>query len=261
MFLTKSEFIFTELLHSDLKMRLFSDRFVLAGESFRLCGTSLLGVRTVASIDVLEDVRGSEDKIGVVMVVKKRTEVYCTPRCHFTMSWEVGLCHDYLVTYLVGSTRMTSFDYHILQSFEVIHVFLHAVEIQEQSGPYFELYGSFCRFRVSWLKKKISQLVKKIKLDDILVRHMFHLMVAFLSYLYSDVSTTSATTLISQLADLRQQYLDNHHLDQLEGTVRSEFTRVLGLFHGFVVGRMRQMNLVLRRYFRSGPKKELVSYI
>ena len=239
-------------------MRLFTERFVLANESFRLCGTSKFVSRSQEKIETFEDVHGAEDKIGLVMLIKKRTEIYCTPRCHFTMSWEVGLCQDYLVKYLIGSNKLTTYDYHVLQSFEVVQTFLHAIEIQEQSGPHFHLYGSFCRYRKTWLKRTITRMQMRINVADAVVKALFEVLVDLMKYLYSDVSRVSATALVTRFEFSKQQYFDGHHIGQPEAARGTGYTRVLGMIHGAVLGRLRQMKLVLRRYYRQGPRQELV---
>ena len=239
-------------------MKLYGLGFCYTDGRFRLCGHMKNQV-TSTCVGVVENVIGQDDKISLARLLKMKIRVYCTPRCHETRSWEVGLVHDYFVRFLVGSTRITSFDYHILQSMEIIQVFFHALEIQEQSGPQLTLYGALCD--ISEKPAAPGKLQKELKsVDNHLLEKLVRLKFKLKEYLCSLETKISATDLIQDLEQIRDMYFDGLHLCLLSrhGLNQKNFLRQLGRLHGLVRRRILKSKLVLRRYYRNGEYFEQV---
>ena len=233
-------------------MRLYSPRLSVLRGDFQLCGSSPCGSTCGRHDFPIESFSSSLDGFGLVRSLKKGEVIYCTPRCHFTRSWEVGLCRDHMIYYLTGSHKLTSRDFHVLQTFEVISSFLHAVEIQVQSGPRFKLYGSFCHFRPKWLKKQIVKL--QIKTINPCVASLMQLLLDLLAYLYAETCTIDVSLLVDRFDTIQDEYFMDLHLDphHAASSQRRSFTRLLGHLHGVVLRRIGDMDLVLRRYCRFG---------
>ena len=244
-------------------MKLYGRGYCHADGRFRLCGRFPGGnLPATMGNGVVTDVDGQEDKISLARLLKIKNRIYCTPRCHKTQSWEVGLVHDYLVRFLVGNVRITSFDFHVMQSMEVIQVFLHALEIQEQSGPQFTLYGALCEIGKSSIKQLRKQ--REIRaIDDPILEVLVRLKYKIKEYIGAKTTELSATDLLLDMEKLRKMYFDGLHLCLLSrhSLGQKNFLQQLGRLHGLVLGRFSKLGLKLRRYYRSGKYFEQVIVI
>ena len=243
-------------------MKLYGRGYCHTDGRFRLCGRfSGNSPSAAAGNGVVTDVVGQEDKISLARLLKIKDRVYCTPRCHKTQSWEVGLVQDYLVRFLVGNVKITSFDYHVMQSMEVIQIFLHALEIQEQSGPQLTLYGALCAIG----KKPFSPLRKQREIraiNDPVLEVLVRLKYKIKEYIGAKTTELSATDLLLDMEKLRRMYFDGLHLCLLSrhGLEQKSFLRQLGRLHGMILGRSAQLGLKIRRYYRAGKYFEQVFY-
>ena len=232
------------------------------GRGLRLCGRAdgLADGTYLAGRAVL-DVYGQDDKIGLVQHQKLESQVYCTPRCHITRSWEVGLYNGYLFYLLVGRNQLTSFDFHVCQTIEIIQVFFHALEIQEQSGPRIFLYGSFCQLKTGRAKNSPA-FMQNSDSETLLSRSLGVLVMDLKNYLHSATTGHSATGLLQSLENLQSDYFRTLHLasSESERMQRRLFLRRLGYLHSLVQRRCAEMNLVIRRYFCETGSHLLVSF-
>ena len=202
----------------------------------------------------------SVDLFGLVGLLKKESQVFCTPRCHVTRNWEVGISQEYTVAYLVGSKYLTSFDFRVLQTMEVIQLFLHALEIQEQSGPRFDFYVSFCRINSGRIYRRCL-LDHGDSLNKPLVALLVRMCRQLYAYLYSLESTISSTQLIEDMNRVREIYFRDYHLNQ-ELKAESEhrcILQLLGRLHGIVKGRTKEMGLKNRAYYLLGKRSVQVN--
>ena len=241
-------------------MRMYGLGYCYTDGKFRLCG-QLSNEDSPDSVGagVVTDVVGQDDKISLARLLKIRDRIYCTPRCHKTQSWEVGLVQDYSVRYLIGSSRITSFDFHVMQSMEIIQLFMHALEIQEQSGPQLTLYGALCNIGVCSIRKRRMQRELRSITDPIL-ELLVRLKYKLKEYLSAKQTSLSATDLIHDMEKLRSLYFDGLHLCLLSrhGLNQKRFLNQLGRLHGMVRSRTKQLGLRLRRYYRAGSYHDQV---
>ena len=197
----------------------------------------------------------SVDLFGLVGILKQQNKVFCTPRCHVTRSWEVGLSQEYMVTYLIGSEYLTSFDFRVLQTMEIIQLFLHALEIQEQSGPRFEFFIPFCRSDGGRKFKRCSYDAGD-NLNNSLIILLNRMCIQLRIYLNSTSSEVSSTQLIADLDMVREIYFRDYHLnfDLKAGSEHRIILRLLGRLHGIVKSRSKEMQLIYRHYYLLGAR-------
>ena len=198
------------------------------------------------------------EKRNLLSLVRLDELVFCTPRCSETKSWEVGLCHNYLACYSVGSLRLTSCDFHVIQIFELIQAFLHVMEIYEQPCLHFQLYG-LRRGRVSRRRRCFDRYSVE---GHSLNTDLFQLVVDYYNYMDLPASPLSCTQLLQRLTDIRSVYLTEYHLNGLRWykSKRLYCTRLLGMLYGAVLRDSKRFGLVSRQYLRFGQLEKVCDH-
>ena len=122
-----------------LEMRLSLSGHFPDDGCFYLLGSSekSMGQRRIY---VFKNQRGAHEyRIGVVQFDLVLSRIYCTPRCHTTGGWEVGICNEYAVGYSPGCAGPTSFDLNVLQIFDQLIIFVRASYIRCFCGSIFSI--------------------------------------------------------------------------------------------------------------------------
>ena len=234
-------------------MRLYSYKYHFFDAVFRPCLLAMLEnplSDEFCSAHPYHCAVDSLEKRNLLSLVCLEELIFCTPRCYETKSWEVGLCNHYLACFRVGNLRLTSSDFHVIQIFELTQAFLHAMEICEQPGLHFQLYG--LRRGKSSRKRRCPDrlLVEGHKLNT----DLFRLVTDYYTYMDLPASSLSCTQLLQRLVEIRSSYLTAYHLNGLQwyNSRRLHCTRLLGLLYGAVVRDSKRFGLVSRQYLRFG---------
>ena len=242
-------------------MRLFTYKYHYFDDIFRPCLLSMLEgpvAEDGCSAHPYHCAVESLEKRNLLSLVKLQHLVFCTPRCSETKGWEVGLSHKYLACYRFGGLRLTSCDFHIMQIFELVQAFFHALEILEQSGYSFQLYG----LRRGFSSRKRRCLPRLHVPGHSLNSMLFQLVSQYYAYMDLPDSPLSCTQLIDQLCNIRRTYLSGPHLDELHniGIRRVYCTRLLGLLYGSVLRDSKLLGLVSRQYLSFGRLEKVVLF-
>ena len=240
------------------RMRLYTYRYHYFDDTFRPCLLSMLETVVAdesCSAHPYHCAVESLEKRNLLSLVQLQDFVFCTPRCSETRSWEVGLYHNYLACYRIGGLRLTSCDFHVMQIFDLVQAFLHAMEILEQSNFSFQLYG---------LRRGFSSRLRRCSPRLLVAEHplnsqLYQLVSQYYTYMDLPDSPLSCTHLLDQLCIIRKSYLSGQHLDGLRdfGSKRIYCTRLLGLLYGSVLRDSKKLGLVSRQYLRFGQLEKV----
>ena len=240
-------------------MRLYTFKYHYFDGVFRSCLLSMLDscfVGDSCSAHPYHCAVESLEKKNLLSFIRLQVHIFCTPRCSETKSWEVGLYQNYLACYRIGNLRLTSCDFHVIQIFDLVQAFLHAMEILEQSNFTFQLYG--LRRRASSRARHCSR--QLLVEEHLLNSQLYQLLVQYYTYMDSPDSTLSCTQLLERLCNARRDYLSGYHLDGLRLMDSKQFhcTRLIGLLYGSVLRDSKRMGLVSRQYLRFGQLDKVV---
>ena len=191
-----------------------------------------------------------ELKIGIVQLQLKQYEIFCTPRCHETGGWEVGIHEGYYVKYLCGSKSPTTLDINILQIFGQVLTFVQAVMVEQRSGSVFcvrvGLGVNKRRVDRSFLSRSVSEVaMSNIGECDIQVRKLLAGRL-----LYPEIKR-----LFYAITQIRDCYYDDLHLNPIlrRDSANNHFYRALGKLYGRICSYRKKHELIVRQYLMGHP--------
>lgn len=194
--------------------------------------------------DTIVPVMGELDRVNVTFLRTISGYVFCTPRCYTTRSWEIGVCNSYQLKYLCGGKSPTSFDFHLLMIMEIIQVYLHQMEIKQQSVGYFFVPDDLRKaIRLPRVHTPVPESSKKL-----------WSLLSSMSQTNFDVGM-SVTAQIAQLNLIRREYFNDLHLDTdlSKKSPHRVFLKLLGYLYGKVLGHLRSCDIIIRQYFGRCP--------